>query len=68
MVLVLFVDLTYMTVFDMGMDGTSHTSPVQFGMIRFFKSGVSRMLQVVVVPTNCMVLKSYRKYNFTIFA
>ena len=66
--LVSFVNMTYTAVFDMVTDGTSHTFPVHPSMKCFFKSCVSRMLQVLVIPTNCMVLKSNGDYHFPIFA
>jgi len=55
---VLFVNLTYTTVFDMHADGMSHTFPIKHGMKCFFESCMYRVLQIVVVPTDCMVLKS----------
>ena len=49
-------------------DGTSHTFPVHCGVKCFFKSCVSRVLQVVVVPTDCTVLKSCKDDHLSIFA
>lgn len=58
LLLVSFVNLTNMTVFDMFLDGTSHTYLIHFSFKCFFKSGLSRVLQVGVVPTDSVVLKS----------
>jgi len=60
LMLLSFMNLKFTAVFDKFTDGISHTFPVHHSTKSFVKSYVSRVLKVVVVPTNCMVLKSYR--------
>ena len=66
--LVLFVNLKYATVFDMFTDGISHIFSAHHNVKCFFKSCVSRELQVGVMPTDYIVLKCCRDDHLVVFA
>jgi hypothetical protein len=68
LMLVSFVNLACTAVFDMWLDGTSHTFPMHCWMLCLFKTGVSRMLQVVVISANCWVLKNIGDDHLAILA
>ena len=63
-----FVDLTFMALFDVGMDGAVHPFPVKSRLKSLFKVCGSRVLQVVVVPTYCMILEVLGDDKFAILA
>ena len=48
-------------------DNIAHAFPVHRSMECFLKTGCSGVLEVVVVPTYCSVLKSSRKDHGCIF-
>ncbi len=53
----MFVDLTFMALFDMGVDGAAHPFPVKSRLKSLFKVCGPRVLQVVVVPSYSMILE-----------
>jgi hypothetical protein len=51
------VDLAFVALFDVGADGAAHPFPVHSRMKSLFKTCCPRILQVVVIPSYCTVLK-----------
>ncbi len=62
------VDLIFMALFDAGTDGVAHPFPVKSRSKSLFKACGSRVLQVVVVPSYCMILEVLGDDKFTILA
>ena len=63
-----FVALKFMALFDMGADGTAHPFPVKSRLKSLFKVCGYRVLQVVVVPSYCMILEVLGDDKFAILA
>ena len=64
----MFVDLTFMALFDVGADGATHPFPVKSRSKSLFKACGNRVLQVVVVPSYCMILEVLGDDKFAILA
>jgi hypothetical protein len=62
------VDLAFVALFDVGLDGAAHPFPVYGRTKSLFKTCSPRMLQVVVIPSYCTVLKILWDDKFAIFA
>jgi hypothetical protein len=62
------VDLAFVALFDVGADGAAHPFPVHGRTKSLFKTYSPRMLQVVVIPSYCAVLKILWDDKFAIFA
>ena len=63
-----FVDLTFMALFDVGADGATHPFPVKSRLKSLFKACGTRVLQVVVVPSYHMILEVLGDDKFAILA
>ena len=63
-----FVHLAFMTVFNIVSDGILHTFPVHCSAECLSETGRSRVLEVVVVPTDCSMLKGNQKDHGSSFA
>ena len=62
------IDLTFVTLFDMGTDKTAHAFPIHHRMKSLLQTCVSGMLQIVVVPFYCRMLEVFWDDKFAIFA
>ena len=63
-----FVDLTFLTLFDIGLDSITHAFPIHRRTKSLLQMCVPRMLQVVVVPFYCMMLEVFWDDELAIFA
>ena len=63
-----FVDLTRFTGFDIISEIFSLIFPIHRSLQSFFQAGVAWVLQIVVIPSYCMVLKGFWYNHFTVFA
>jgi hypothetical protein len=60
------VDLAFVALFDVGPDGATHPFPIHSRPKSLFKTCCPRMLQVVVIPSYCTILKILRDDKFAI--
>ena len=56
-----FVNLALKIVFDILLEGILHAFPVHHSTEHFLESGCTGVLEVMAVPTYCLVLESSRK-------
>ncbi len=63
-----FVEMTFMALFDVGADGAAHPFPVKSRSRSLLKACGPSMLQLVVVPSYCMILEVLVDDKFAILA
>ena len=58
-----FIHLASLAWLHFGSDGASHFYPVYRRFHRLFKTGMPRVLKIVVIPHNCMTLQGLWQYE-----